>query len=287
MNFYVSLINGAINFVESNIHETLSLEDIAREFSFSAFHFNRIFSTVTGKTLKQYILGRKLTLAVERLETNIEPIINIAYDFGFNSPEVFSRAFKKQFGISPNGFRQDRPTLEVVQPAHLVERDIINFQGQLALKGSAVYLDAFNLEGIRIEINVNQAGFERTLQSTSDAFHQKALVTGQFLTDNFFALVNCMGEDNGAYQVFYGMKAASPIKQNHWTPRNVPAGWYEKFSYTGDMFDIRISFINDLYRWVMVKEIELESNGIGMLNIFRPDYPQTHAVEILVPIKLP
>ncbi len=51
------------------------------------------------------------------------------------------------------------------------------------------------------------------------------------------------------------------------------------------MFDVRLSFVNDLYRWVIVNEIELEMNGIGMLNIFMADYPQTGEVQILVPIK--
>ena len=184
-------------------------------------------------------------------------------------------------------FRQEHPRLEPVQPAKIVERDIINFQGQLALKGSGVSLDAFNLEGTQIEINVNQAGFELALQSTSDACYLEAQKTGRFITNRYYAIVNCAGEDNGEYNVFYGMKAASPAPQNHFITRNVPAGWYEKFFYTGDMFDIRLSFIDDLYRWVMVKEIELVTNGIGMLNIFKPDYPETHEVEILVPIKFP
>jgi AraC family transcriptional regulator len=287
MNYYVSLISGTINFVEANIQETLSLEDLAQEFNFSAFHFNRIFRSVTGRTLKQYILGRKLTAAMEKLETNTESIINIAFDFGFKSPEVFSRAFKKQFGISPHIYRQDRPNLEPVQKAVIVERDIINFQGQLALKGSEIYLNVIELEGVQIDINVNRSGFEKTLQSTSDTFYHKAVMGGRFVTDHFYALVNCLGEEKGDYRVFYGMETESQIKNEHSTTRNVPAGWYEKFFYTGDMFNIRLSFIDDLYRWVMVKEIELEMNGIGMLNIFKPDYPETHEVEILVPIKTP
>ena len=37
----------------------------------------------------------------------------------------------------------------------------------------------------------------------------------------------------------------------------------------------------------MVREIELENNGIGMLNLFQSDYPQTRQVEIFVPVKSP
>ena len=82
MSYYVSLISGVVDFVEENIQDSLSLDDLAGEFSFSAFHFNRIFKTVTGRTLKQYILGRKLTLAMQRLSAGSETVIKVAYDFG-------------------------------------------------------------------------------------------------------------------------------------------------------------------------------------------------------------
>jgi AraC family transcriptional regulator len=287
MNFYVSLIIGAVDFVEANIQNRLSLDDVSREFNFSAFHFNRIFRTVTGRTLKQYILGRKLSLAMERLVLTPEPVIQIAYDYGFESPEVFSRAFKKQFGISPNFFRQTQPQIEPVQKVNVVERDIINYQGQLALKGSGVYLDGFELEGVDVNVNVNQMGFELVLQKTGDTYYQEARKTGRFNPEMYYALVNCLGDDNGDYNVFYGMRTAFPESNEQLVKRFVPASWYEKFTYCGDIFDVRVNFVNDLYRWVMLKEVELVSNGIGMLDIFREDYPETREVEILVPVKAP
>jgi AraC family transcriptional regulator len=284
MNFYIGLITNVVDFVEVNIHQALPLEGIAQEFGFSAFHFNRIFRTVSGRTLKQYILGRKLSLAMEKLEAGTESVIDVAFAFGFHSPEVFSRAFKKQFGVSPDGFRKNHPAVETVQKPVIVERDIVNFQGHLSLKGNEIYLNETRLAGTQVEIDVTCPGFEQTLQSTSDRYYRNAVASGEFPIEPFYALVNCLGdEDDGNYQVFYGLEAVTT--PDHLLSRTIPSGWYEKFLYTGDMFDIRLSFVNDLYRWVIVKEIELEMNGIGMLNIFMADYPETHEVQILVPIK--
>ncbi len=286
MNFYVGLTGNVVDFVEANLHRPLPLEEIAREFGFSAFHFNRIFRTVSGRTLKQYILGRKLSLATERLGRGGEPVIAIAYDLGFHSPEVFSRAFKKQFGISPDRYRKDRPQLDVVEKAVIVERDIVSCQGHLALKGSEIRLDEIRLEGAQVAVNVLHPGFEKTLQSASDAFYRNALACGRFAPEPFYALVNCLGdEEDGNYHVFYGMEAVATVDRCDLSPRTVPAGWYAQFVYTGDMFDIRLNFSDDLYHWVIVKEIELAMNGIGMLNIFRADYPETREVQILVPIR--
>ncbi len=284
MNYYVSLITHVVDYVDANITRPLPLDDLSREFGFSAFHFNRIFRTVSGLTLKQYILGRKLSLAMNRLETGGEPVIDIVINYGFHSPEVFSRAFKKQFGISPDGFRKSRPALPAVNRPVIVERDIVNIQGNLALKGDVVSLEETRLTGTQMTVNANSPTFEGSLRSASDDFYSKATQAGQAALEPYYALVNCLGdEDDGQYRVFFGFEnltsTASPVT------RTIPAGPYARFLYTGDMFDIRLSFINDLYRWVIVKEIKLEKTGIGMLNIFMADYPETKAVQILVPIK--
>ena len=287
MNFYVSLINDTIDFIEDNINENISLEDISRQFCVSEFHFNRMFRTVTGRTLKQYILGRKLTWALDRLSTTNESVINIAYDFGFANPEVFSRDFKKQFGASPNTFRKDKPKLEPVNKVNVVERDIINYQGNMTLKGTGVFLKEMQLKGIQIEVDVKKAGFKQELKTSGDIFLAESQRIGELSKDTFYSVVNCHGEDNGEYTVFYGMESESRIYEKGLDTRLVPEGWYEKFLYSGDMFDIRERFTDDLYRWVIVKEVELEYNGIGMLNIFRKDYTDTRQVEILVPVKNP
>lgn len=288
MNMYVSLINNTINFIEENIYEKMSLEDISRQFCVSEFHFNRMFRTVAGRTLKQYILGRKLTRALERLSTTDETVIDIAYDFGFEYPEVFSRAFKKQFGVSPNIYRKDKPRLEPVNIASVVERDIVSYQGSMTLKGSSILLEDIYLKGIQIEVDLNKTGFEQVLQSSGDDFLMESQRCNWLNKERFFTVVNCHGDDdNGEYTVFYGMETEVPIQAESLKTRLIPGGWYEKFIYIGDMYDIRETFIDDLYRWVMVKEIELNYNGIGMINIFQKDYQDTHEVQILVPIKIP
>jgi AraC family transcriptional regulator len=287
MNLYVGLIHDTVEFIEANIREEISLESVAKRFSMSEFHFNRMFRTVTGSTLKQYILGRKLSGAMEKLGATDEKVIEIAYDFGFRYPEVFSRAFKKQFGVSPEIFRKDKPALETVPKAQIVERNIVNYQGRMTLKGEGVFLKAMRLEGIEFEANTIHEDFRRRMQASADSFFAQARETTHLRKDKFYAAVHCHGEDNGEYAVFYGMEALCPGLEQGLAAFSVPEGWYERFLYTGDMFDIRESFVDDLYRWVMVKEVELLYNGIGMLNIFQEDYPATQEVQILVPVKNP
>ena len=287
MNFYVSLINSTIDYIEENIGERLTLEEVSKHFSVSEFHFNRMFKTVVGKTLKQYILGRKLTRAFERLSATEESVIDIAYDFGFEYPEVFSRAFKKQFGVSPNICRIEKPQLGLVKKAAVVERQIISCQGSLALKGTFKYLEGLHLKGWYVEVDANSKEFEPKLRASADAFLKEVQGPDYLGQGGFYTVVNCHGEDNGEYTVFYGVQGKPGVHAEAFKGRIVPEGWYASFVYCGDMFDIREAFIDDLYRWVMVREVELNPNGVGMLNIFGKDYGSTGSVQILVPVKEP
>lgn len=287
MNFYVSLINKTIEHIEENIHERLSLEVISRRFCVSEFHFNRMFKTVVGKTLKQYILGRKLTLAFERLRISDESIIDIAYDLGFEYPEVFSRAFKKQFGIPPSTCRDKKMNENLVGRATVVERDIINYKGVLTLKGTCEYLNDLYLGGIDLEADLNNSSFERLLQSRGVAFLQNSEKDNSLKHERFYTVVSCHGKDDGKYKVFYGKEVHSNNDELTFQLCLVPEGWYAKFLYNGDMLNIRETFTDDLYKWVMLKEIELNPNGVGMLNIYEKDYSDDGIVQILVPIKNP
>lgn len=285
MNYYVDIINKAIDYIEDNIGAPLSLEEVAGRFCISEFHFNRMFRTVAGRTLKQYILGRKLARAYERLIGTKEPVIDIAYDFGFEYPEVFSRAFKKQFGVSPNGCRSGGHGAELVAKAVVVERDIANYQGSLALKGRLECLQELQLEGIYTEVDTGADDFEAKLRETGAAFMDKASKADWLNRERLYATVSCHGEDNGEYTVFYGLERKRDNSSTPYSRRTVPAGWYAGFSYRGDMLDIRETFVDDLYRWIMVREIQLEPNGIGMLDIFEEDYYETGNVKIYVPVK--
>jgi len=287
MNFYVSLINDTLEYIEENINERLSLEDISRRFCLSEFHFDRIFKTVVGRPLKQYVLGRKLTLALERLSGSDEAVIDIAYDFGFEYPEVFSRAFKKQFGISPGTCREKKVSGTLVNKASVIERDIINYKGTLTLKGTCSYFDKLYLEGLYVEVDANSKEFEQKLRATCDVFLKESEKVSWLNHEKLYTVVNCHGEDNGEYTVFYGMKANNYNDKPTLQVRIIPEGYYASFLYKGSMFDIRETFIDDLYKWIMVQEIELNPNGIGMVNIFDKNHLENGEVEILVPIKNP
>ncbi|UYO99245.1 helix-turn-helix transcriptional regulator [Oceanotoga sp. DSM 15011] len=75
------------------------------------YHFHRIFNELTGETLKSYIRKRRLTEASKDLLNCNNSIIDIAFDYGFESQESFTRAFKKVFKVTPGKYRKRIITL--------------------------------------------------------------------------------------------------------------------------------------------------------------------------------
>ena len=282
MNLYVQTMNDVIDYIEENISEPLTLSVIAQEFFLSEFHFSRLFKMVTGRNVKQYILGRKLAAAAVRLKSERTSITEIAYDLGFEFPEVFSRNFKKFFGMSPAFYRNGCQEVAPTQKASVYERDIMNFGGVPVLKESYVYLDIKTLYGVYFEADENKNDFTDKLQKTGESFLGNKECCDSLKDDFFYTVVNCLGDESGRYSVFYGGELKNK-NDYHLAERIVPAGQYACFSYHGDMLEMLNTFNDDFYRWVLIKEIELSPNGIGMLNAY--DRKNMSNVRILVPVK--
>ena len=287
MNFYVSAIRDTVEYIEHNLGDSLSLAALSAQAGISDFHFNRMFKTVSGMTLKQYVLGRKLSRASEQIAATDQTVLDIALNLGFEYPEVFSRAFKKQFGIAPSEVRRKRARVQEIRKASIIERDIVNYRGTLALKGNCVFLDELSLYGVLTRTDSSAETFEHDLRQRNGAFLAASAEDKKFRQDLFYTVVSCGGRENGEYDVFCGKSSVDGADIGEYDAFRVPGGWYVDFSYHGDMFDISDVFIDDLYKWIMVKEAQINPNGIGMLNIYRSDYLENNVVQMLVPIKKP
>lgn len=104
----IKRIQGSIDYIEENLCEDIKLEDIAETAYLSQFHFHRTFHAVVGETVMDYIRKRRLTRAAEDLIQDKVKVIDVALKYQFGSQEAFTRAFKKQFGVSPREYRKNK-----------------------------------------------------------------------------------------------------------------------------------------------------------------------------------
>lgn len=107
-NLYKLSVEAAFEYIDNNIDSDLSLQTISNAVGFSPYHFHRIFLAITGKTLHEYILIRKLNLAANQLLYNVCDITEIALNTGFSSPSAFSKSFKDMFGCTPTQYKENK-----------------------------------------------------------------------------------------------------------------------------------------------------------------------------------
>lgn len=82
-----------------------TLERLAARAGWSPFHFHRVFRAMVRETPKQYTLRLQMHLAVARLVSTDDSVLDVALGVGFNSHEVFTRAFRRHFGVTPATYR--------------------------------------------------------------------------------------------------------------------------------------------------------------------------------------
>lgn len=108
----------AITFIEQNLKNDISLADCAREAGYSEYHFIRVFKEVTGLTPADYIRKRRLTEIIKHMRPDV-PLSEIAFEYGFNSKENFTRAFKAEHHILPTELQTCPEQSETVR-SHLI-----------------------------------------------------------------------------------------------------------------------------------------------------------------------
>lgn len=102
----IQSIQKAITYKEEHILEPINYEDVARQVYMSNYHFHRIFSMIVGITANEYIRNRRLSMAGQELILSDKKIIDIAYKYGYDTPESFTKAFTRFHGITPNAAKR-------------------------------------------------------------------------------------------------------------------------------------------------------------------------------------
>ena len=102
---WITGIQRALDYTEAHLTGRVDYEAAAKVACSSAFHFQRMFTMLCGFTLGDYIRMRRLSLAAEDLIRTDNKVIDIAYRYGYDTPESFSRAFTRFHGVPPTQAR--------------------------------------------------------------------------------------------------------------------------------------------------------------------------------------
>lgn len=130
----VGSLQKAIEYMEDHLLDDITIKDIAKQAHLSPYHFQRTFVILTDITVKEYLRRRRLTKAAQELCNSGTMIIDLAYKYGYQTPESFTKAFYKQHGLTPSEARKGAGNLKsynrLVIQVNLKGVEPVNYQLQ-------------------------------------------------------------------------------------------------------------------------------------------------------------
>ncbi|NFS93699.1 response regulator [Clostridium botulinum] len=99
-------IKAAIEYIQNNFDEKVSLEQMASICNLSPCYFSKVFKKAVGVNFVSYVNDTKINKAKELLENTDIPVLNVALDLGFDDCGYFIRVFKKSQGVTPKKYRE-------------------------------------------------------------------------------------------------------------------------------------------------------------------------------------
>ncbi|MEZ4812898.1 MAG: AraC family transcriptional regulator [Caldisericia bacterium] len=145
-------IEQAVEFIEKNLSNPLTLEDIAENSSISMFYLTRLFNQILGEPLMEYVRKRKLTKASRELVGTDKTIIDITFDCGYESQEAFTRAFKKVFKTTPAKYRKNGECVETLERHRLNLMTIISRRRFWMKEPKLMKKGAFTIVGMTYKV---------------------------------------------------------------------------------------------------------------------------------------
>ncbi|MFF2875419.1 GyrI-like domain-containing protein [Gottfriedia sp. NPDC057991] len=146
---WIESLQKAIDYIEDNLLNDLTIEEISKQANSSVFHFQRTFSILTDINIAEYIRRRRLTLAANELTTTDLKIIDIALKYRYDSPEAFAKAFRRQHGVTPSEARKFIGNLKSYN--RLVIQ--VSLKGAEPMQFNIVEKSAFQVVGVKKEFS--------------------------------------------------------------------------------------------------------------------------------------
>jgi len=105
---HIKNLKTVILFIDEHFTEKISLSDLAKQCSMSDNHFSYVFKSVFNITPSEYIISKRLELAIQFLVSNPDMnMLDVAFRCGFNNSANFNKIFKKYIGITPSEYRKN------------------------------------------------------------------------------------------------------------------------------------------------------------------------------------
>ena len=227
---WITGIQNAINYIESHLTEPIDYELVARKSFSSSYHFQRVFSILSGYTLGEYIRNRRLSLAGTELAMGKDKVIEIAAKYGYESPDSFAKAFQKFHGITPSQARGNGAKLRNFSRLYLN----ISLEGGSVMEYKIEEKSGLVLTGFKKRFTGAPYGSDRTRQEEEFFVSTRAkqwLLRGasnDYNTD--YCVITNVDEDG--YDFYIAATLGTYERENLYNPKVTGVSFMEQMDFT-------------------------------------------------------
>ncbi|MCL2406723.1 MAG: AraC family transcriptional regulator [Defluviitaleaceae bacterium] len=269
-------IQKTLEYIEDNIIDDISVNTLADIAALSVFYFQRLFTRLVHKPVREYIKLRRLAHAAEILRSNDTYIIDIAVNLGFGGRETFSRAFKEVYGFSPAEYRANPIGLNYFDKPNLLLNYVMVDEGVPLVT-----------EGIVLEYNrrildkpIHFLGVQDLWQFVPGKMlgERPGVSKPAEIWDRFFAVKDKIPHDPNARHVgvsfhggapdgystyFVGVEVDAAENSNHFANWQLPARPYIVCGYEAENFAELISSLGKMMKFTRfwLKDHGLRADG--------------------------
>lgn len=264
-------VQKSVDYVEENIKEELSIEELAKVSFLSMYYFQKLFSRLVGKTVNEYIKARRVANAKPLLKSTNRRIADIAVEYGFNSHEAFTKAFKEIYSVTPETYRKNdllltdflKPDLSIYytlvdEGVPLMVDDMVLEVNQQELEQTEYYTGFSKQVDAR---EINKVGVNALIELW-DEFHEKKDTIPNLLTDGLEIDYFTTDATPGKVQYFVG-GSSDDQKSEGFTQFDIEPGTFYVCTFEAENFEYLVE--DALYKANnYFFETWLPRHGIGM-----------------------
>lgn len=139
----IKAVQNMQEYIENNLFNNITLKQLSNAAGYSPWHAARLFKEVTKKTPFDYIRALRLSKAALILRDKDEKVLDVALDFVFDSHEGFTRAFSKEFGLTPSKYSKLTPPIKLFIPYKALDTYLALKKGDNNMNDSKVIKTVF------------------------------------------------------------------------------------------------------------------------------------------------
>lgn len=200
----------------------------------SKFHFQRMFSMLTGYTVSEYIRNRRITVATQELINCGSKVIDVAVKYGYESPESFTKAFRKIHGISPSETKKNSFSLKAYPKLSFQ----IQIKGDVEMDYKIVEKGDFTVVGKSIQTSIVNGENYRNIAAFWNESNQNGLTRELAKNCGSLGLLGiCVDFDNEQESLTYliGVEKNIDRMPTDWEERQIPSATWAVFPVRGAM----------------------------------------------------